>query len=176
MLSSLRDECCIPYLDDILCYSRSFEDHVEEVHKVLQALQRWGVKLRPEKCEMFKGEVRYVGRLVSAEGVRVDPKDFDAVLALKAKIPCTVGDLRSILGFLSYYRSYIQNFSKIAKPLYELLQSKQTTKSVPPCQVKARSPQLSSRTPIEWTAMHQGVLEELVDMLTHPPHSCVSRL
>lgn len=93
MLSSLRDECCIPYLYDILCYSRSFEDHVEAVRKVLQALQRWGVKLRPEKCEMFKGEVRYVGRLVSADGVRVDPKDFDAVLALKAKIPCTVGDL-----------------------------------------------------------------------------------
>lgn len=51
---------------------------------MLLVLQCWGVKLRPEKCEMFKGEVHYVGRLVSAEGVRVDPKDFDAVLALKA--------------------------------------------------------------------------------------------
>jgi len=84
-LCSLRDECCIPYLDDILCYSQTFENHVEVVRKVLQAIQSQGVKLRPEKCEVFRGEVRYVGRLVSGEGVRVDPKDLEAVLALKAK-------------------------------------------------------------------------------------------
>lgn len=121
MLGSLRDECCIPYLDDLLCYSRSFSDHVEVIRKVLQALQHHGVKLRPEKCEMFQKEVRYVGRLVSAQGVRVDPKDLDAVLALKTKPPQTVGDLRQVLGFLSFYRSYVQDFAKIAKPLYELL-------------------------------------------------------
>lgn len=93
---------------------------MEVVRKVLQVLQRQGVKLRPEKCELFKREVRYVGRLVSAEGVRVDPKDLEAVLALKAKAPQTVGDLRRVIGFLSYYRSYIQNVSRIAQPLYEL--------------------------------------------------------
>lgn len=91
LLSSLRDECCIPYLDDILCYSRSFEDHVEVVRKVLQALQCQEVKLRPEKCELLKGDVCYVGRLVSADGVRVDPKYLEAVLALKARAPQTVG-------------------------------------------------------------------------------------
>ncbi|KAF0025027.1 hypothetical protein F2P81_021908 [Scophthalmus maximus] len=63
MLSSLTDECCIPYLDDILCYSGSFEDHVKVVRKVLRALQHQGVKLPPDKCEMFKAEVRYVGGL-----------------------------------------------------------------------------------------------------------------
>ncbi|KAI3352072.1 hypothetical protein L3Q82_020890 [Scortum barcoo] len=89
MLGSLRDDYCIPYLDDILCYSRSFEEHVEVIRKVLQALQKHGVKLRPEKCELFEKEVRYVGRLVSAEGVRVDPKDLEAVLALKSKTPQT---------------------------------------------------------------------------------------
>lgn len=169
MLSSLRDECCIPYLDDILCYSGSFEDHVEVIRKVLQALQCQGVKLRPEKCEMFKEEVRYVGRLVSAEGVRVDPKDLEAVLALKEKTPQTVGDMRRILGFLSYYRSYIQNFSRIAKPLYELLQGKSSTLHTFSRQSKTKGPQLSSRAPIEWTVEHQRVLEGLVDMLTHPP-------
>lgn len=59
MLSSLRDECCIPYLDDILCYSRSFEDHMEMVRKVLQDLQCQGVKLRPEKCS--KGRFAMLG-------------------------------------------------------------------------------------------------------------------
>ncbi|GAA6094840.1 uncharacterized protein LOC113008246 [Tachysurus ichikawai] len=108
MLGSLRDEYCIPYLDELLCYSRSFSDHVEVIHKVLQALQHHGVKLRAEKCEMFQKEVRYVGRLVSAEGVRIDPKD-----PLKTKTPQTVGDLRRVLGFLSYYRSYIQDFARL---------------------------------------------------------------
>ncbi|KAI3375565.1 hypothetical protein L3Q82_003895 [Scortum barcoo] len=168
MLGSLRDDCCIPYLDDILCYSRSFEEHVEVIRKVLQALQKHGVKLRPEKCELFEKEVRYVGRLVSAEGVRVDPKDLEAVLALKSKTPQTVGDLRGVLGFLGYYRSYIQDFSKIAKPLYELLQVKSSAQ-VRTCQSKSKGPQLSSRMPIIWTAEHQRTLEELVDLLTHPP-------
>ena len=169
MLSSLRDESCIPYLDDILCYAKSFSDHVEVCRKVLQALQHHGVKLRPEKCEVFKREVRYVGRMVSAEGVRVDPKDFEAVLALKTKTPQTVGDIRQVLGFLSYYRSYIQDFAKIAKPLYELLQGKSPMPKQPPRHCKSKGPQLPSRTPIEWTADHQSTLEELINMLTHPP-------
>ena len=103
---------------------RSFEEHVAGVRKVLRALQHHGVKLKPEKCELFRREVRYVGRLVSADGVRIDPKDLEAVVSLKTNTPQTVGDIRRILGFLSYYRSYIQDFSRIARPLYELLQVK----------------------------------------------------
>ena len=102
MLETLRDECCIPYLDDVLCFSRSFEEHVEVLRRVLQALQRHRVTLRPEKCELFSSEVRYVGQLVSANGVRVDPKDVEAVQALKEKTPRTVVDVRRLLGFLSY--------------------------------------------------------------------------
>uniref|UniRef100_A0AAV2LAN4 ribonuclease H n=1 Tax=Knipowitschia caucasica TaxID=637954 RepID=A0AAV2LAN4_KNICA len=92
MLNTLRDDCCIPYLDDILCYSTDFAEHVEALRKVLRALQQHGVKLRPTKCELFKAEVRYVGRLVSADGVRVDPKDIEAVKSLSQKKPTTVGD------------------------------------------------------------------------------------
>lgn len=169
MLGPLRDECCLPYLDDILCYSKSFDGHVEVIRKVLQALQHHGVKLRAEKCEMFQKEVRYVGRLVSAEGVRVDPKDLEAVLALKTKNPQTVGELRQILGFLSYYRSYIQHFAKIAKPLYELLQTKSAEPHLVPRQDKSKGPQLPSKTPIRWNADHQSTLERLVDMLMNPP-------
>lgn len=62
-----------------------------------------------------------VGHLVSAKGVNIDPKDLEAVYALKDKTPATVRDVRGIIGFLSYYRSYTQDFSKVAKPIYELL-------------------------------------------------------
>lgn len=140
ILNCLRDECCIPNLDNILCYSRSFENHVEVVRKVPRALQCQGVKLQPEKCELFKGEVRYSGRLVSADGVR----KLEAVLVLKAKAPQTVGDLRRVLVFLSYYRSYIQKFLRIT--LYDLLQGKLSTLQAH-CRVKPSAP-----------SCHQGCL------------------
>ncbi|KAK2908370.1 hypothetical protein Q8A73_009443 [Channa argus] len=172
MLAPLRDECCIPYLDDILCYARTFEDHVEGLRKVLRALQSHGVKLRATKCDLFKREVRYVGCLVSAEGVRIDPKDLEAVYALKDTTPNTVGDVRRIAGFLGYYRSYIQDFSRLAQPIYELLQPKVN----PEVQTggrrgvqKVRGAQLPSRTPVTWTMRHQEALCKLIDMLANPP-------
>lgn len=115
MLDTLRDECCIPYLDDVLCFSKSFDDHVQVLRKVLRALQYHGVKLKPEKCELFRREVRYVGRLVSADGVRVDPKDIEAVQALKHKRPQTVGDVRQLLGFLSYRHTTTQTNQRQTK-------------------------------------------------------------
>ncbi|RXN21780.1 Retrovirus-related Pol poly from transposon [Labeo rohita] len=169
MLDSLRDECCIPYLDDILCYAKTFEEHVESMHRVLRALQHHGVKLKPEKCELFRSEVRYVGRLVSAEGVRIDPKDLEAVRSFTNKTPHTVGDVRRLLGFLSYYRAFIQDFSRVAKPLYELLQAKPDTPRDLRSQRKVKGPQVPSRTPVEWTNDHQKILEELIGMLVSPP-------
>lgn len=169
MLDTLRDECCIPYLDDVLCFSKSFDEHVQVLQKVLKALQRHGVKLKPEKCELFRKEVRYVGRLVSAEGVKVDPKDIEAVQALKHRKPQTVGDVRQLLGFLSYYRTYVQDFSRIAKPLYDLLQVKTDISHTKPAKGKTKHPQQSSRAPIHWEREHQDTLEHLIDMLTQPP-------
>ncbi|XP_061896494.1 uncharacterized protein LOC133645661 [Entelurus aequoreus] len=169
MLSALRDECCIPYLDDVLCYAKSFDEHLEVLRKVLQALQRHGVKLKPEKCELFRKEVRYVGRLVSAEGVRVDPKDLEAVQALAQKTPQTVGDVRQLMAFLSYYRTYVQDFSRIAKPLYDLLQVRIDNQQPHAPHGKNKSAQQSSQTPVNWCEDHQRVLESLIDMLTKPP-------
>ncbi len=165
MLDSLRDECCIPYLDDVLCYARSFET----IRCVLKALQCHGVKLKPEKCEMLCSEVRYVGRLVSSEGVRVDPKDLEAVQSLTSRTPQTVGDVRRLLGFVSYYRTFIQDFSRVAKPLYELLQAKPEAAKGSQYRSKVKGPQVPSRTPVEWTKNHQQTLERLIEMLVKPP-------
>lgn len=172
MLDSLRDELCIPYLDDILCFGKTFSDHVQGLKRVLRVLRHHGVKLRPEKCELFKREVRYVGRLVSEDGVRIDPKDLEAVLSLKEQKPTTVGELRRLLGFLSYYRTFVQDFSRIAKPLYELLQSPSSVASGEQNKsgkTEKRKNQLSSRAKVEWTSVHQGVLEKLIGALTNPP-------
>lgn len=169
MLGPLRDECCIPYLDDVLCYAKTFDEHVEALRKVLQALQQHGVKLRPEKCELFRQEIRYVGRIVSADGVKIDPRDLEAVQTLTSKTPQTVGDVRKLTGFLGYYRSYIQDFSRIAKPIYELLQSKPGRDQAAARGRKSKNSQLPSREPVNWTVEHQGVLEQLINLLTNPP-------
>lgn len=169
VLGPLRDECCIPYLDDVLCYARTFDEHVEALRKVLQALQHHGVKLRPEKCELFRHEVRYVGRLVSADGIKIDPRDLEAVKTLTSKTPQTVGEVRKLTGFLGYYRSYIQDFSRIAKPIYELLQTKSGKAQISTCGKTTKRPQLPSRQPVDWTTQHQEALEQLVTLLITPP-------
>uniref|UniRef100_A0A8C5PSX6 ribonuclease H n=1 Tax=Leptobrachium leishanense TaxID=445787 RepID=A0A8C5PSX6_9ANUR len=120
-LSGLRDDICQPYLDDNLVHSSTFEDHLKHVQTVLQRYQQHGVKLTPRKCELFKRKVRFLGKMVSGEGYTMDPAEIAPVQKLKEKKPETIGDLRKMLGFLSYYRSYIPNFSRTAKPLYELL-------------------------------------------------------
>jgi len=91
-LEGLRDEMCIPYLEDTLVFSKTFEDHVQDVRKVLQWLKEHGIKLKPKKCELFKPEVRYLGRIVSVEGSKVDPADTEAVRCLKDKPPKNVGE------------------------------------------------------------------------------------
>lgn len=178
VLEGIRDECCAPYLDDVLCYSKSFSNHVDHLQNVFSKMREHGIKLRPTKCELFKSQVRYIGRLVSGDGIQIDPADLEAVRALKNKEPRTVGEVRMLLGFLSYYRSYIQDFSRLAKPLFELLHTPPgTSESTQNPQFPIRGGalrknekgQLNSRTPIVWTAEHQGVVSKVVDILTSPP-------
>lgn len=174
VLEGLQDECCYPYLDDVLCFSKTFNEHVADLRRVLRRMREHGIKLRPKKCELFKKQVRYVGRLVSGEGVQVDPEDIDVVLQLKEKTPKTVGDVRALVGFLSYYRSFVQDFSRLARPLFGLLQKTDESKALGIRSKKSRvdskaSGQLSSKTPITWTTEHQAVVEKLVEVLTSPP-------
>lgn len=61
--------------------------------------------------------------MVSGDSIHIDPKDLEVVFQLRAKETKTVGEVRTLLGFLSYYRSFIQDFSRLAKPLFEMLQS-----------------------------------------------------
>ena len=95
----------IPYLDDIIVFSRSFKEHVEHLRTVLQRLRKHGVKLKPRKCSLFKREVQFLGRVVSGY-VRVVEK-------LKEQIPKTVGEVRQLAGIISYYRRYIKNLLRL---------------------------------------------------------------
>ena len=131
-LEGLRDNTCIPYLDDIIVFSKIFDEHVENVRTVLQRLRVHGIKLKAKKYKLFKREVNYLGRIVSADGYRVDQSNTQAVLSPKDTTKSrTVGDVRKLLGLLGYYRKYIQDFSRIAQPLCELLKSPGVKSSSP---------------------------------------------
>ena len=153
-LDGLRDNSCIPYLDDILAYSKTFDEHVQDVRQVLRRLQEHGKKLKPSKCKFFQQQVRYLGRVVSGDCYSLDPEETAAVHNLAKQKPATVGDVRKLLGFLSYYRQYIQGFSRIEKPL---------------CDLMVGPDRLACNHRVTWTEEHQRRLDMLIRRLTSPP-------
>ena len=120
-LEGLRSNCALPYLDDVIVYSRSFDEHLEHVRMVLGRLKAKGTKLKPSKYKLFERKVRYLDRIVSARGCRLDPKAVEAVNQLRTRTPKTIGEVRQLLGMLNCFRRYIQDYSKRASPLFKLL-------------------------------------------------------
>ncbi|KAL7841777.1 hypothetical protein SRHO_G00254680 [Serrasalmus rhombeus] len=107
------------YLDDIIIFSSDVDQHVSRLDLVLSRLKCEGLKAKLEKCCFFQHQVRYLGHLVSKDGVSTDP---DKVVAVSNwPRPTVVSELRSFLGFASYYRRFIQGFSKMARPLHRLV-------------------------------------------------------
>ena len=112
---------CIIYLDDILVFSQTPEDHVHRLKGVFNKLREASLKLKSYKCDLFRKEIKYLGYAVSKEGVSTDPDKIKSVTQWLQ--PTTVTEVKSFLGFVSYYRRFIPNFSKVAKPLNKLLQN-----------------------------------------------------
>ena len=130
-LGDLNMNWCIVYLDDIIIFSDTKEEHLKRLEAVFQKLYAEGLKLKPSKCFFFREEIEYLGHVVSGKGIATNPKKVEAVA--KWPTPKTVYDVRSFLGFVGYYRRFIKDFSKIAKPIREVItglenQSKRTAK------------------------------------------------
>ncbi len=119
VMSDLIFQVLIVYLDDILLFSKTFEEHLERLEMVLKRLAETGLKVKLGKCCFLQDSVRFLGHQVSVQGISPDPGKVAAVS--NWKIPETVKELRSFLGFCSYYRKFIEGFSKIAGPLHDLV-------------------------------------------------------
>ncbi|KAL1249465.1 hypothetical protein QQF64_020470 [Cirrhinus molitorella] len=119
VMSDMIFQVLIVYLDDILLFSQTFEEHLERLEMVLKRLAETGLKVKLAKCCFLQDSVRFLGHQVSAQGISPDPDKVAAVS--NWKIPETVKELRSFLGFCSYYRKFIEGFSKIAGPLHDLV-------------------------------------------------------
>jgi transposase InsO family protein len=125
--SALRrylDLFCTAYLDDILIYSRTREEHVEHLRLVLQALREAGLYAKPSKCEFFVKETKFLGLIVGRHGIRMDPAKVETVVNWKT--PSCLTDVQAFLGFGNFYRRFICNYSKVVAPLTHL-----TKKGVP---------------------------------------------
>jgi hypothetical protein len=116
------DQYVIVFIDNILVYSESMEEHEDHLRIVLQCLREHQLYAKFSKCKFWIKEVPYLGHVVSLEGITVDPGKMKEVLDWKQPTP--VSEVRSFLGLVGYYRRFIPNFSKIAKPITELLKKR----------------------------------------------------
>ena len=108
----------VVYFDDILIYSKSLEDHVNHLRAVFDALRAARLFGNLEKCTFFTDRVAFLGYVVTAQGIEVDPAKIEAILSWPT--PLTVTQLRSFLGFAGFYRRFVKDFSSIAAALNEL--------------------------------------------------------
>ncbi|XP_022031400.1 uncharacterized protein LOC110932367 [Helianthus annuus] len=119
----MLDKSVIVFIDDILVYSRSKAEHARHLREVLEILRKEKLYAKFSKCAFWLREVQFLGHVINAEGVLVDPSKIDAVVRwLSPKSPT---EIRSFLGLAGYYRRFIQDFSKIALPLTRLTRKKE---------------------------------------------------
>ena len=106
------------YLDDIIIFSTSVEEHFDRLGEVLKRLQEAGLKLKPKKCEFFKSELVFLGHLVGVDGVKPNPELVQKVKSWQA--PTNLKEVQQFLGLCNYYRQFVKDFSTLAAPISRL--------------------------------------------------------
>ena len=146
VLQGLNWKFLLCYMDDILIFSSSFEEHLNHLDQVFEKLREANLTLKPSKCKFATDRVLYLGHYLSQQGIEVNDRKIEAVKSYPK--PTTLKKLRGFLGLCSYYRRFIKDFAKIASPLYKLL--KKDAK-------------------FEWTANQEDAFLKLKDLLTTTP-------
>jgi hypothetical protein len=160
ILGDLHLKVCLIYLDDVIIFSRTYEEHKERLRQVMGRIADAGLKMAPRKCRFFEERVVYVGHCVSKDGIEPDPAKTEAIRDWPT--PKTPEDVRRFLGFAGYYRKFVKDFSKIAAPLSALM---------PSTSMKKQGKRSLKQTQKTWTwgEAEQTAFETLRTALTTPP-------
>jgi transposase InsO family protein len=145
-MAGLNFNIMLVYLDDIIVFSKTVDEHLERLRALFDRLRRANLKLKPSKCKLMRDEIGFLGHVVSAEGVRTDEEKTRAVA--EWPIPKNLHEVRSFLGLCGYYRRFVQDFAKIAAPLHALA---------------------GKNIPFEWTTECQAAFVRLKEKLTSTP-------
>ncbi|WVZ93840.1 LOW QUALITY PROTEIN: hypothetical protein U9M48_039794 [Paspalum notatum var. saurae] len=140
------DKFVVVFIDDILIYSKTEEEHEEHLRLVLQKLREHKLYAKLSKCEFWLDQVPFLGHIVSKGGIMVDPSKISSVMDWK--VPEVVKEVRGFLGLAGYYRRFIESFSKIVKPMTSLLEK---------------------GVPFIWTKERQAAFDEVKKRLTTAP-------
>ncbi|GBM68120.1 Transposon Ty3-I Gag-Pol polyprotein [Araneus ventricosus] len=146
LLKGMKWKHCLCYLDDVIVYAATFEEHLRRLRMVLQCIQTAGLTLNHEKCFFGQSRLKILGHLVDKDGIHPDPGKVEAIQEFPT--PKSISQVRSFLGICSYYRRFVHKFADIARPLHELL--KQDVK-------------------FEWKDDHQLAFARLKSLLTKDP-------
>uniref|UniRef100_A0A0G4F6Y0 Reverse transcriptase domain-containing protein n=1 Tax=Chromera velia CCMP2878 TaxID=1169474 RepID=A0A0G4F6Y0_9ALVE len=152
VLTSLPREIALVYVDDVIIFSRSHAEHLQDLHKVFTLVRAAGLKLCLEKAQIGKAQVEYLGHTVSAHGVRPSQKNTEKVKNWLTPIDCL--SLRTFVYLCNYYRTFVEGFARIAHPLNQLLYPFNKNKQP---------------LPFVWTAVADEAFWELCNRLTKPP-------
>ena len=146
VLSGLSWEVCLHYLDDIIIFSKIWEEHLHRLRMVFLRFREANLWLGQQNCTLARTSVTFLGHLVSEEGLQPDPRLLESIQEIQP--PTSVTQVRSFLGLVGYYRRFIKGFSKIAAPLNNLLETNK---------------------PFAWTEECTKGYQELKDLLLKEP-------
>ena len=146
LLGSLQWKMLLIYLDDLLIFSDTFEEHLRRLDLVFKILRESNLKLKPSKCQLLRRSVNFLGHLVSSDGIAPNAEKIRAVHDWKA--PTNLEELKRFIGFASYYRRYIKDFATKCEPLNKLTRKK---------------------TPFHWDANCDSAFEFIKTSLTQHP-------
>lgn len=149
ILHPYLDKFAIAYLDDVLIFSKTLEDHVIHVRTILDEFRKHKLYAKESKCEFFRSEVKFLGFIVGADGVKVDPAKIEAVKVWP--VPKSITDVRSFLGFVGFYRKFIKNHSAVVAPISDLTKT------------------LTQGSKFIWTPAAQIAFETMIDALCSAP-------
>jgi len=142
----LIGKCMFVYMDDLVIFSCSLEEHLKNLQDIFNIIKENGLKVNLSKCHFLKKEVQVLGHLLTTEGIKTVQKKVDSIKIMKS--PTNLTQLRSFLGAVGYYRKFIKNYSSIAQPLYKL--QKKNTK-------------------FQWTQTEENAFRELKEKLVKAP-------